>query len=159
MIHIFYLRKGSVNKIYQHTEYSDIWQKDCRSTVVLVDNAPLSRYAQEKLQQKNSKEIIENWNPFTDECDDVLFVNNKIGRIKRSGDIKYWIADDAICLKGIIDGCISWDDRLFYVGFRKSILSSEITGGVNGRFIYIRFVNDQICFTVRMCKQTRFRSP
>lgn len=90
--------------------------------------------------KKNSKEIIEKWNPFTDECDDVLFVKNNIGHIKHSGDVKFWIADNEICLNGSIGGCISWEDRLFYVGLRVSTLGSDITGEINGKPIYIRFI-------------------
>lgn len=140
MLYAFYLRQGHVNKIYQHTEYSDIWERNCKSTVVLIDDAPLSRYAQEKLWQKNSKEIIEKWNPFTDECDDVLFVNNNVGHVEHKEDIETWITEGAICLNGAVGGCIPWEDRLFYVGLRNSILGGDITGKVNGKSIYIRFI-------------------
>jgi len=141
MFYTFYMRQGHVNKIYQTTEHSEIWDKDCKSTVILVDNVPLSHYSQKKFWKKNSKEIIEKWNPFTDECDDVLFVKNNIGHIKHSGDVKFWIADNEICLNGSIGGCISWDDRLFYVGLRESTLGSDITGEVNSKPIYIRFID------------------
>lgn len=141
MSYTFYMRQGYINKIYQTTEHSEIWSKDCKSTVILVDNVPLSHYSQKKFWQKNSKEIIEKWNPFTDECDDVLFVKNNIGHIKHSGDVKFWIADNEICLNGSIEGCISWGDRLFYVGLRESTLGSDITGEINGKPIYIRFID------------------
>ncbi|MEG0281123.1 MAG: hypothetical protein RR686_17855 [Morganella sp. (in: enterobacteria)] len=140
ILYAFYIRQGHINKIYQHTEHSEIWDKNCKSTVILVDDAPLSHYALEKLWKKNSKEIIEKWNPFTDECDDVLFVKNNIGYIKHSGDVKFWIADDEICLNDSLGGCISWEDRLFYVGLRASILGNETVGEINGKPIYIRFI-------------------
>lgn len=143
ILYALYLRQGKINKVYQHTEHSEIWGKYCKSTVILVDDVPISHYAQEKLWQKNSKKIIEKWNPFTDECDDILFVKNNIGHIKRSGDVKFWIADDAICLNGSIGGCISWGDRLFYIGLRESVLGSDIIGEVNGKPIYIRFIDQR----------------
>jgi len=44
-------------------------------------------------------------------------------------------------LNGSIGGCISWDDRLFYVGLRESTLGSDITGEVNGKPLYIRLID------------------
>lgn len=52
MSYTFYMRQGHINKVYQTTEHSEIWDKDCKSTVILVDNVPLSHYSQKKFWQK-----------------------------------------------------------------------------------------------------------
>ena len=141
IVHTFYLRQGHIKGIYQHSEYSEIWGRGCKSTVILVDNASLSHDAQKKFWKNNSMEIIKKWTPLTDSCDEILFVKNRIGRAQRSGDLKYWIADNAICLNGIIGGCISWDDRLFYVKAGDPRWRDEVSSEKNGLSTHLSFID------------------
>lgn len=141
MLYAFYLRQGHIKEIYQHSEHSEIWKRDCKSTVVLVDNAPFSHYAQKKFWEKNNSEIMKKWTPLTDRCDEILFVNNRIGHIKRSGDIKYWIADDAICLNGMLGGCIAWNERLFYVQIGAPKWKDEIATDKSGTGVHLSFID------------------
>ncbi len=141
ILYIFYLRQEHIKEIYQHSEYSEIWGRDCKSTVILVDNAPLSHDAKKEFWKKNSIEIIKKWAPLTNSCDEILFVKNRIGRVQQSGDLKYWIADNAICLNGIIGGCISWDDRLFYVKAGDPIWKDEVSTEKNGLRTHLNFIN------------------
>ncbi len=141
LLYAFYLRQGHIKEIYQHSEYSEIWARDCKSTVILVDNAPLSHDAQKKIWQKNSTEIMKKWAPLTDRCDEILFVNNRISYIKRSGDINYWIADDAICLNGMLGGCISWGERLFYVEIGDPKWKDEVATDKSGTRVHLSFID------------------
>ncbi|PVZ83926.1 hypothetical protein C9426_24650 [Serratia sp. S1B] len=129
-------------KVYQSIEDSRIWKKKCKSTVVLVDNANITHRGMINLWKENGKKIIEEWHPLVDECDDILFVKNDIGHAKHSSDKDYWIADEAICLNGILGGCIAWEDRLFYIGIRDSTLRSDIIDSVNGKPIELRFIDN-----------------
>ncbi|HCR56573.1 MAG TPA: hypothetical protein DIW62_02305 [Raoultella sp.] len=141
ILYAFYLREGYIKEIYQHSERSEIWGVDCKSTVVLVDNAPLSHDAQTKFWEKNSTEIMKKWTPLTDRCDEILFVNNRIGRIKRSGDMNHWIADDAICLNGILGGCISWSERLFYVQIDAPKWKDEVGTDNSDTHVHLSFID------------------
>jgi hypothetical protein len=141
IIYAFYLRQGHIKGIYQHSERSGLWERDCKSTVILVDNAPLSHYAQKKFWEKNSSEIMKKWTPLTNRCDEILFVNNRIGPIKRSGNIKYWIADDEVCLNGMLSGCISWNERLFYVQIGPPKWKDEIVTDTSGTRVHLSFID------------------
>lgn len=141
MLNAFYLRQGHINGIYQNTEYSDIWERNCKSTVILIDDAPLSHHAQKKLWQRNNKEIIEKWDPFTKECDSVLFVNNNVGHVEHKEDLDTWITEGAICLNGAVGGCISWDDRLFYVEAGDPTWKDEVSIVSNGFRVHLTFID------------------
>lgn len=141
MLNAFYLRQGHINGIYQNTEYSDIWERKCKSTVILIDDAPLSHYAQKKLWQRNNKEIIEKWSPFTNVCDSVLFVNNNVGHVEHKEDLDTWITEGAICLNGAVGGCISWDDRLFYVEAGDPTWKDEVSIVSNGFRVHLTFID------------------
>ena len=144
ILYVFFLREGEIFQIYQETYSDEKWNSgECKSTVVLVDNAPLSPYALQKLWEKNGSKIIKTWSPFiNDKCDEILFVKNNIGRPVHSSDSQYWIADEEICLKGRIDGCIDWDDRLFYIDMGKAFWSDDVNVDIDGIPFHIHFVNN-----------------
>lgn len=60
LFYMFFLRPGEVYKLNQHTDdYSDVWQRKCKSTAFLVDNAPFFHYILRRVWLRNSKKIID----------------------------------------------------------------------------------------------------
>jgi hypothetical protein len=144
VFYIFFLRTGEVHKIYQHTDdYSDVWKRKCKSTAVLVDDAPLSHHALKRMWLRNSKKIIDEWKPLTHECDDVFFVRNKLKQPDYHNDLNYWLGDDDICLNGVLgkEQCISKEEQLFILQLRASTSEDKPVGEINGKTVYIHFID------------------
>ncbi|WBM69700.1 hypothetical protein OH773_16210 [Buttiauxella sp. WJP83] len=141
ILHAYFLRQGEVSSIYQHTEKSESW--NCKSTVVLVDDAPLSRYAQKGMWTKYSNKILEKSPLITSECDSVIFLNNKTERAIDVGDTHYWIGDYQYCLNGVFgrEKCISKEEQIFSIQLRKTALEDEKVGVVDRNPIYIHFID------------------
>ncbi len=98
VFYIFYLRQGEINSIYQQTQYNDIWGKTCKSTVVVVDNAPLSRVSLKKMWFRFSEGIMRNWKPLDNDCDSILVIDNKLSTPYDQSELDYWMGDDYYCL-------------------------------------------------------------
>ncbi len=142
-LYAFFLRQGHVSTIYQYKEYNKAWKAECRSTVVLVDDVPLSEFSLKRMWWRNSKEIIKKWEPFKSDCDDILFVNNKTSSPYYKSELTYWIGDSYICLNGALKNkkCISKEEQLFVIQMRQSTLADEKVGMVNRNPIYIHYIN------------------
>lgn len=141
MFYAYFLRQGHVNKIYQHIDFSEDW--NCISTVVLVDDAPLSRYAQRRMWIKHSSQILEKSRLVTPECDSILFLRNKTERAYDVGDNNYWVSDFQYCLNGVFGNkkCISKEEQLFVIQLRQSTLADKKVGMVNRNPIYIHYID------------------
>ncbi|MCI1034734.1 hypothetical protein [Raoultella terrigena] len=143
MLYALYLRQGDVNKIYQIKEYNEIRDMKCKSTVIVVDGAPLSRFSLKKIWLRNSNNILKKWAPLTNDCDGILFLRNKRSSPHDRSELHYWMGDDYYCLKGRLgnDQCILKEDQLFIIQLRKTTLDDEKVGVVDRKPIYIHFIN------------------
>lgn len=140
-IYAFYLRQGHIVNVYEHTEYIDNFKKDCRFTVVLVENVPLSRYAQKRMWAKYSDSLLAP-PTLSHICDDILFLDNITERADDIGDNNYWMGENQYCLNGIFgkDKCISKEHQLFTVGM-INWSNDEKVGEIDKKPIYIHFIN------------------
>lgn len=141
IFYAYFLRQGHVSKIYQHIDFSENW--NCISTVILVDDAPLSRYAQRRMWIKHSSQILEKSRLITPECDSILFLRNKTSSPYYKSELTYWIGDSYICLNGALKNkkCISKEEQLFVIQLRQSTLADKKVGMVNRNPIYIHYIN------------------
>ncbi|TDN54825.1 hypothetical protein EC843_101883 [Buttiauxella sp. JUb87] len=137
----FLLRSGKVSYVYQDISYDAVWERECRSTIVLVDHVPLLKSGLRSLWKDEQNKILKKWNPLVDSCDYILFVKNKTELPHDKKELQYWIGDYQLCLKGIIGNCISKDDRLFYLGVDKIIYGGDVVGEINGGKIYMKFLD------------------
>lgn len=142
IIYAFYLRQGHVVNVYEHTEYIENFERECKSTVVLVENVPLSRYAQKKMWAKYSDTISENSHPLSHICDDILFLENITERADVPSDNDYWMGENQYCLNGIFgkDKCISKEHQLFTIRI-KGWPEDENVGVIDKKPIYIHFID------------------
>lgn len=141
-LYAYFFRAGSVQSVYQDISFNKVWKKNCKSTVVLINNAPISHYAQRKTWQRTKNEVMRKWNPINEECDTLLYINNKKERAYDSGDNNYWAGDFQYCLNGAFgdDKCISKEELLFSVRM-WDLGNGEATGKVNGKLIYLDFID------------------
>ena len=142
VIYAYSLRQGHIVNIYEHTEYIWNFKRECKSTVVLVESVPFSRYAQKKMWAKYSNSILERSRPITHTCDDILFLENITERADNINDNKYWMGENQYCLNGIlgVDRCISKEHQLFTIRMR-GWPDDEKVGVVDKKPIYIHFIN------------------
>ncbi|EGT5711776.1 hypothetical protein AGJ35_11940 [Cronobacter dublinensis subsp. dublinensis] len=136
----YFLRSGGINEIYWHIEYGDKWV--CKSTAVLVDNAPLSRYAQKKMWRRYSDVLLHKAPLLTSGCDTIVFLRNKTERAKDIGDTDYWIDDYQYCLNSAFGNkkCISKEEQLFVIQLRPSAEGDEKIGYIGKQPVYIHFI-------------------
>ena len=141
-LYAFYLKQGNIVNIYGHTEYIDNWKRNCKSTVVLVENVPLSRYAQKRMWSKYSDIILEKSRPLSHICDEILFLENITERADDVGDNDYWMGENQYCLNGVFgeERCISKEHQLFTIRM-EGWSNDEKVGVVNKEPIYIHFIN------------------
>lgn len=137
----YFLRPGQVIKIHQNIDVNNYLI--CRSTVVLVEEAPLSHYAQKKMWLKSSNQILAKYPLLTPECDSILFLKNKTERAYDIGDTHYWVSDYQYCLNGAFgnEKCISKEEQLFSIQLRQSTLNDEQIGSIDTKPVYIHFIN------------------
>lgn len=140
-ITIFCLKPGKISGIYQNTFFEERWGRECQSTVVLVDNSPVTKNNLFKLWERERGRILNQWNPLNNKCDYILFINNKPEPPHDSEEIKYWIGDYQLCLKGETGNCISKDERLFYIGMDKQIYGDKSAGEFGNKKLYISFID------------------
>lgn len=136
-----YVVTGEVDSVYQKTIYDNELKKECKFTVVLVNDAPSGRSGKRKLWLKNSNDIIKNWEPFIQECDYLVFIENKKKQATNSSELNYWKGDNQFCLEGSLEGdqCISKEQQLFSV--KPNRLSGDLIGEINGMLVYINYIN------------------
>ncbi|EGA6597925.1 hypothetical protein H5548_000038 [Salmonella enterica] len=137
----FFLKTEKISGIYQNVLYEERWGSECKSTIVLVDNPPVMKSNLVKLWAREKERILSQWMPLNKKCDYILFVNNKPEPPHDSEEIKYWMGDYQLCLKGEIDNCISKDERLFYIGLDKQIYGDRLAGELGNKTIYLSFVD------------------
>lgn len=142
VVYIQFLRQGRIYNIYQHSEYNKYWNRECKSTVVLVENVPLSHLAQKKMWYKHGASLLEKYNPLSHTCDDILFLKNKTERADDIGHTNYWIGDNQYCLNGAFgeDKCISKEHQLFTIRL-KGWPDDEKVGMVGWKPIYLHFID------------------
>ncbi|EOC1473726.1 hypothetical protein EHJ11_08965 [Cronobacter turicensis] len=142
VFYVFYLRQGGVSNIYQQSQYNDIWGKTCKSTVVVVDNAPLSRISLKRMWLRFSEGIINDWAPLNNYCDSILFIDNKLRTPYDKSELDYWMGDDYYCLKGKLnnDQCLPKESQIFVIQLRTSTEDDEKVGVVGDKNIYIHFI-------------------
>lgn len=141
IIYAYFLRQGKVIEIYKNIDTSN--DLNCNSTVVLVDDVPLSRYAQKRMWFKSSNQILAKAPLLTPECDIIIFLKNKTERAYDAGDTHYWVGDYQYCLNGAFgnERCISKQEQLFSIQLRQSTLEDEKIGLINTKTIYIHFID------------------
>lgn len=137
----FFSKPEKISGIYQNVSYEERWSSVCKSTIVLVDNPPVMKSNLVKLWKRERERIFNQWNPLNNKCDYILFVNNKSEPPHDSEEIKYWIGDCQLCLKGEIDNCISKDERLFYIGIDKQIYGERLAGELGNKTLYLSFID------------------
>lgn len=140
VIYLF-LKPAKISGIYQDITYDKRWDSECKSTIVLVDNAPLTKSNLAKLWSREKTFILDKWKPFVNKCDYILFIKNKTEPPLDSEEVKYWVGDYQLCLKGKIDNCISKDERLFYIGIDKQIYGDRLIGEFGNKKLYLSFVD------------------
>lgn len=142
IIYAFYLRQGHVVNVYEHTEYIENFKRECKSIIVLVQNVPLSRYAQKIMWSTYSDSILKKSHPLSHACDEILFLENITERADDIRDNNYWMGETQYCLNGIFgeDKCISKEHQLFTIRM-KGWSDDEKVGVVDKESIYIHFIN------------------
>lgn len=142
IFYAFFLRQGHIVNIYKHTEYIDNFKRDCNFTVVLVENAPLSRYAQKRMWDTYSDRVLEIQPALTHVCDEILFLEKITERADDIMDNNYWMGENQYCLNSILgkDTCISKEHQLFTIGMINWSNDQKV-GVVDNNPIYIHFIN------------------
>jgi hypothetical protein len=143
-IYIFYIsliRHGDIEKVYQNIDFRANSAKKCKSTVILVDNAPIFHNLQESIWLRNKDRIINEWQPLTKKCDDIVFIKNTPELISDEAELDFWIGENQVCLKGKLGGgqCIPKDDILYFISLGRTNLDDKIIGKINDQPIYIYF--------------------
>lgn len=139
--YICFIRHGEIAEVYQNIDFRIRSEKECKSTVILVDNAPISHYAQKRIWLKNKDEIINEWRPLTNKCDDIVLVKNNPERASDNAELDFWIGENQVCLKGALKGgkCIPKDDILFFISSGRTTLDDAIIDEINGKPVYVYF--------------------
>lgn len=135
------IHPGNIANIYQNLEIRINSKKECRSTVIVLDNAPIFRYAQKITWTKNKNKIINEWKPLINKCDDIVFIKNNPEKANDSAELDFWIGENQVCLKGHLRDkqCIPKDSILFFISLGKTTVDDEVIGEINEKPIYIYF--------------------
>lgn len=142
--YIFYIsliHHGEIEKVYQNIDFRTNSVKKCKSTVILVNNAPILHNLQKKIWFRNKDKIINEWQPLTKKCDDIIFVKNTPKIVGDKAELDFWIGENELCLKGSLKDkqCIPKDDILFFIGLGKTTVDDEVIGDINGKPLYVYF--------------------
>ncbi|MDU4840638.1 MAG: hypothetical protein E6X49_05745 [Leclercia adecarboxylata] len=139
--YMFSSRHGEIAKIYQNIDYRANSAKICKSTVILVDNAPIMHNSQESVWFRNKNKIINEWQPLTKKCDDIVFVKNTPELARHEAELEFWIGENQVCLKGELGGnqCIAKDDILYFISLGRTSPDDKVIDTINNKPIYIYF--------------------
>lgn len=136
----------AISAIYQKSYYDPQWGRgECKSTVVLVEHAPITQQQKIGLWNSSKHDILKKWTPLNNnKCDDILFVNNNVEPVIDSMGMKEWMGEEQICLEGKLGArkCISRNERLFYIVRDKPLSNHDIKDTTNGETFYLHFVNN-----------------
>ncbi|WP_313109560.1 DUF943 family protein [Atlantibacter sp.] len=138
LLYFFFFQSVKIDAIYQGEDYIKIINDKCRSTIILVSNAPITEKGRLDLW-KREKENIMNRIPLQKKCDTIYFVKNKPEPPVFSENTKYWQADEQLCFKGKSNGtCISNKNIFMSI----SLLSLTTDG------VYRDFYKDKIIYVL-----------
>lgn len=139
--YIFSIRHGEIVKVYQNIDSRVNSVKKCKSTVILVDNAPVFHNSQEKIWFNNKDKIINEWQPLANKCDDIVFVKNTPEQAIDEAELDFWIGENQVCLRGELGGgqCIPKDDILYFISLGRTSPDDKVLDTINGKPIYIYF--------------------
>ncbi|WP_174340755.1 DUF943 family protein [Enterobacter sp. JMULE2] len=142
--YLYFFRIGEIHQIYQNVEYWLVSKQNCKSTVVLVNNAPISDYGKKKLWLENEKLLMSKWNPLESECDSIHFMKNKTERATFPDENNYWVGDEQYCLNGTLgsDKCISKDELLFSVQLRTLTSKDKVISEYKGKPVYLYLIDN-----------------
>ncbi|WP_075209400.1 DUF943 family protein [Klebsiella michiganensis] len=103
----FCFPSARIDAIYQGSDYVKPIDEYCKSTVILVSNAPITDRGRLSLWEQEKDNVMTTM-PLQKKCDSIYFVKNKPEPPLFSEDVKYWQADEQFCFKGEVNGaCIS----------------------------------------------------
>ncbi|EJE6943389.1 DUF943 family protein [Salmonella enterica] len=106
VIYLFF-NYAKIDAIYQGDDYVKLIHENCKSTVILVSNIPITARGRLSLWKKEKDNVMMNM-PLQKQCDVVYFVKNDPEPPLFSEDAKYWQADEQLCFRGEMNGaCIS----------------------------------------------------
>ncbi|MFJ5982990.1 DUF943 family protein [Enterobacter cancerogenus] len=107
VIYFCFFYYAKIDAIYQGGDYVKLIDENCKSTVILVSNVPITARGRLSLWKKEKDNVMMNM-PLQKQCDAVYFVKNNPEPPLFSEDVKYWQADDQLCFRGKMNGaCIS----------------------------------------------------
>ncbi|ECE4235254.1 DUF943 family protein [Salmonella enterica] len=86
---------AKIDAIYQGDDYVKLIHENCKSTVILVSNIPITARGRLSLWKKEKDNVMMNM-PLQKQCDVVYFVKNDPEPPLFSEDAKYWQADEQL---------------------------------------------------------------
>lgn len=135
-----YVLPARVSKIYQGVYYDSFRDKKCMIAVITVDNQPFTKKGVLKLWRKERKSLKEKGVLLENKCDEIFFAKNKFVRPYSSQELKYWMGDNQICMRGVVNGrCINNFDVFMSISFEKSFNENLVIDKYQGRDIYISY--------------------
>lgn len=142
--YLYFFRNGEIHQVYQNVEYWQVSKQNCKSTVVLVNNAPISNYGKRKLWLDNEKLLMGKWTSLNNECDSIYFIKNKTERATFPGENNYWVGDYQYCLNGALgsDKCISKYELLFAVQLEALTLKDRVISKYKDKPIYLHLIDN-----------------
>lgn len=107
MIYFCFFYYAKVDAIYQGNDYVKLMHENCKSTVILVSNVPITTRGRLNSWEKEKENIMVTM-PLQKQCDAIYFVRNNPEPPLYREDLKYWQADEHLCFEGKMNGaCIS----------------------------------------------------
>ncbi|MCC4109097.1 hypothetical protein [Serratia ureilytica] len=142
--YLYFFGSREIHQIYQNVEYWPVSKQNCKSTVVLVNNASISNYGKKKLWLDNENLLMGKWKSLESECDSIHFIKNKTERATFPGENNYWVDDYQYCLNGALgsDKCISKYEILFAVQLEALTLKDKIISEYKGKQIYLHSIDN-----------------
>ncbi|WP_042818051.1 hypothetical protein [Yersinia wautersii] len=135
-----YILSPTVDAIYQSEDYDVNLRETCKYTVILISKPPFTKSGMRKLWLNNKEVITNKWHPLIKECDRIYFVKNSLERVHDSTELKYWVGDYQICLRGkFIDKCISNENIFLDVSFQDTFNKNKFTDKYDSKSIYVTY--------------------
>ncbi|MGA7509751.1 MAG: DUF943 family protein [Erwinia billingiae] len=134
-----YILPAKVSAVYQSNYYDDFNDKECWSTIVLVDNPPFTKNGMLEFWRKEAPLLENKYKLLEKNCDKIYFGKNNFVKAISSQELKYWLGDNQICMKGEINGkCINNDDLFMSVSFDEASNDNQSVRIYNNKVIYIQ---------------------
>lgn len=139
MIYFCFFHYAKIDAIYQGDDYVKLMHENCKSTVILVSNVPITARGRLNLWEKEKENVMVTM-PLQKKCDAIYFVRNNPEPPLYREDLKYWQADEQLCFEGKMNGACISNKNIFMSVSSFSLAANEVYKDTyKNKIIYVSY--------------------